>query len=218
MCGFIGGTEPSWHYQRALNSIAHRGPDASKLCLDGVVNVGFRRLAIIDLRDDANQPMFAADNATWLVFNGEIYGYQTVRKDLEKRGHVFRTTSDTEVVLNSYLQWGDNFVDHIDGMFALAIWDERDRRLKLYRDRAGIKPLYYYHKGMHFAFASELKAIEIACEAEALQVDNTALYDFLGYRYASRRTGGWELASISSAIGARKCATKSRVWSSLSRL
>ncbi len=183
MCGFIGGTEPSWNYQKALESIAHRGPDASKLCLDGVVKIGFRRLSIIDLSDDANQPMFAADNATWLVFNGEIYGYQAVRKDLEKRGHVFRTTSDTEVVLNSYLQWGDSFVDHIDGMFALAIWDARDRQLKLYRDRPGIKPLYYYHKGKHFAFASELKAIEIACAAEGLQVDNTALYDFLGYRY-----------------------------------
>ncbi len=183
MCGFIGGTEPSWNYRKALESIAHRGPDASKLCLDGVVKIGFRRLSIIDLRDDANQPMFAADNATWLVFNGEIYGYQAVRKDLEKRGHVFRTTSDTEVVLNSYLQWGDSFVDHIDGMFALAIWDARDRQLKLYRDRPGIKPLYYYHKGKSFAFASELKAIEIACAAEGLQVDNTALYDFLGYRY-----------------------------------
>jgi asparagine synthase (glutamine-hydrolysing) len=183
VCGFIGGTEPSWNYQDALSSIAHRGPDASKLYLNGVVKVGFRRLSIIDLSDDANQPMFAADDATWIVFNGEIYGYQAVRQDLEKRGHVFRTTSDTEVVLNAYLQWGDGFVDHIDGMFAIALWDEREHRLKLYRDRPGIKPLYYYHNGTRFAFASELKALEIACAEEALQVDQSALYDFLGYRY-----------------------------------
>jgi asparagine synthase (glutamine-hydrolysing) len=183
VCGFIGGTEPSWNYQDALSSIAHRGPDASKLCIDGPVKVGFRRLSIIDLRDGANQPMFAADGATWIVFNGEIYGFLDVRKDLEKRGHVFRTASDTEVVLNAYLEWGDRFVDQLDGMFAIALWDAREQRLKLFRDRPGIKPLYYYHDGRRFAFASELKAIEIACRSESLQVDNSALYDFLSYRY-----------------------------------
>jgi asparagine synthase (glutamine-hydrolysing) len=127
--------------------------------------------------------MFAADGVTWLVFNGEIYGFRELRKELEKRGHVFRTSSDTEVVLQSYLEWGDGFVEHLDGMFAIVIWDARQRRLKLYRDRPGIKPLYYYHDGKNFAFASELKAIEKLCEREQLQVDETALYDFLGYRY-----------------------------------
>jgi len=183
VCGFIGGTEPSWDYSAALECIAHRGPDASELYLEGSVKVGFRRLSIIDLGDDANQPMFAADGATWLVFNGEIYGYRELRKDLKKRGHPFRTRSDTEVLLNCYLEWGDDFVDHIDGMFAIVIWDAREQRLKLYRDRPGIKPLYYFHDGRRFAFASELKAIEVACAAEGLQVDETALYDFLGYRY-----------------------------------
>jgi len=183
VCGFIGGTEPQWQYRAALDAIAHRGPDASKLCLAQPVNVGFRRLSIIDLSVEANQPMFAADTATWIVFNGEVYGYQAVRKDLERRGHRFRTSSDTEVVLNAYLQWGDGFVEHLDGMFAIVIWDARQRRLKLYRDRPGIKPLYYFHDGRRFAFASELKAIEVACATEHLQVDETALYDFLGYRY-----------------------------------
>ncbi len=160
MCGFVGGTGTAWNYPAALETIAHRGPDASKLHLDGAVKVGFRRVSIIDLGDEANQPMFASDGATWLVFNGEIYGFRALRKELEKRGHVFRTSSDTEVVLQSYLEWGDGFVEHLDGMFAIVIWDARQRRLKLSRDRPGIKPLYYYHDGKNFAFASELKAIE----------------------------------------------------------
>lgn len=183
MCGFVGGTEPGWNYAAALAALAHRGPDASALEVDGPIKVGFRRLSIIDLSAAANQPMFAADGESWLVFNGEIYGYQALRRDLQHRGHAFRTDSDTEVVLKGYLQWGEAFVEHIDGMFAIALWDAREHRLKLYRDRPGIKPLYYLHDGRRFAFASELKAIEIACAAEKLAVDGTALYDFLGYRY-----------------------------------
>jgi asparagine synthase (glutamine-hydrolysing) len=183
VCGFVGGTEPGWNYAAALDAIAHRGPDASALVTDGAVKVGFRRLSIIDLRAAANQPMYAQDAATWLVYNGEIYSYQSVRAELERRGHTFRTESDTEVVLNAYLEWGETFVERIDGMFAIAIWDAREQRLKLYRDRPGIKPLYYFHDGRKLAFASELKSIEIACAAENLKVDGTALYDFLGYRY-----------------------------------
>jgi asparagine synthase (glutamine-hydrolysing) len=183
VCGFVGGTEPDWNYAAALESIAHRGPDDSALRLDRRVNVGFRRLSIIDLSAAANQPMIAPDGASWLVFNGEIYGFRALRAELESRGHVFRTESDTEVVLNAYMEWGVDFVDRIDGMFAIAVWDAREERLKLFRDRPGIKPLYYYHDGRRFAFASELKAIEIACAAEKLEIDGTALYDFLGYRY-----------------------------------
>jgi asparagine synthase (glutamine-hydrolysing) len=183
VCGFVGGTDPSWNYAAALDSIAHRGPDASALHLDGPVKAGFRRLSIIDLSSAANQPMLAPDGASWLVFNGEIYGYRALRVQLEGRGCTFRTDSDTEVVLNGYLEWGEDFVDKIDGMFAIALWDAREQRLKLYRDRPGIKPLYYFHDGRKFAFASELKAIEIACASEKLAVDGTALYDFLGYRY-----------------------------------
>jgi asparagine synthase (glutamine-hydrolysing) len=183
VCGFFGGTDPSWDYAAALRAIAHRGPDASDLNLAGPVKVGFRRLAIIDLADAANQPMFAADGGTWIVFNGEIYGFQRLRRELEGRRHRFRTSSDTEVVLNAYLEWGDDFVEHLDGMFAIAIWDARAQRLKLYRDRPGIKPLYYFYDGRRLAFASELKAIETAVAREDLEIDGTALYDFLGYRY-----------------------------------
>jgi asparagine synthase (glutamine-hydrolysing) len=160
VCGFVGGTNPSWNYTAALASIAHRGPDASEISLDGPVRVGFRRLSIIDPRPEANQPMVAADGATWIVFNGEIYGYKELRRTLLGRGHAFRTDSDTEVLLNAYLEWGEDFVEHVDGMFAIAIWDARAAQLKLYRDRPGIKPLYYYFDGQHLAFGSELKALE----------------------------------------------------------
>ncbi len=183
MCGFVGGTDPKWNYAAALTAIAHRGPDASELDLTGPVRVGFRRLSIIDLRPAANQPMLAPDGVSWIVFNGEIYGYRELRALLVQRGHVFRTDSDTEVVLHAYLEWGSEFIDRIDGMFAIAIWDARERKLKLYRDRPGIKPLYYYYDGRRFAFGSELKALESALAPGELEVDPTAYYDFLGYRY-----------------------------------
>ena len=183
MCGFVGGTDPSWNYTAALASIEHRGPDDGRLHLEGPVRIGFRRLSIIDLDAAAMQPMFADDGQTWIVFNGEIYGFQALRVELERLGHAFRTHSDTEVLLRAYREWGDGFIDHVDGMFAVALWDARDRKLRLYRDRPGIKPLYYFYDGRRFAFASELKAIEAALDAADLQVDETALYDFLGYRY-----------------------------------
>jgi asparagine synthase (glutamine-hydrolysing) len=183
MCGFVGGTEPSWDYAAALASIEHRGPDDSGLHLDGPVRVGFRRLAIIDLDPAANQPMFAADGESWIVFNGEIYGFQALRRELEQRGCTFRTHSDTEVILQAWFEWGDAFIDHVDGMFAIAIWDARGKKLRLYRDRPGIKPLYYFWDGRRFAFASEIKALEAALDSADLQIDTTAFYDFLGYRY-----------------------------------
>ncbi len=183
MCGFIGGTDPEWDYAAGLESIVHRGPDAGALDLEGRVKVGFRRLAIIDLDESANQPMFARDGASWIVFNGEIYGFRRVRRELEQRGHAFRTESDTEVALTAYLEWGERFVERIEGMFAIALWDAGAHKLKLFRDRPGIKPLYYFYDGRRFGFASELKALEAACEASDLAVDGTALYDFLGYRY-----------------------------------
>lgn len=183
MCGFVGGTDPAWAYAPALDCIAHRGPDDSRLQRHDPVTFGFCRLAIIDLNPQAGQPMQSADGSTHLVFNGEIYGFRSLRNELERCGAAFRTHSDTEVLLHAWEHWGESFVDRIDGMFAIVIWDDRTRRLHLFRDRAGIKPLYYYHDGKRFAFASELKALEAALPAQCLQVDNTALYDFLGYRY-----------------------------------
>jgi len=183
MCGFVGGTDPSWDYASALSSIEHRGPDDGKLHLGDPVCVGFRRLSIIDLHESANQPMFSEDGETWLVFNGEIYGFRALRTELEACGRKFRTHSDTEVILQAWLEWGDEFIEHIDGMFAIVLWDARSRKLRVYRDRPGIKPLYYYYDGRRFAFASELKSLQCLIDAQDLAVDESALYDFLSYRY-----------------------------------
>jgi len=183
VCGFIGGTDPTWNYSGALEAIAHRGPDDSRLVRGDTLNLGFRRLSIIDLDVAASQPMCSESGDVWLVFNGEIYGYRRLRDELRARGARFRTHSDTEVLLHAYLTWGDSFIDHIDGMFAIAIWDVTKARLQLFRDRAGIKPVYYFFNGRDFAFASELKALQAAMPSSLLHVDGTALYDFLGYRY-----------------------------------
>ena len=183
MCGIVGGTSRDWPYERAVQVLGHRGPDAQQTLHIGRMVLGFSRLSIIDLRELANQPMASEDEMVWLVFNGEIYSFFVVRAKLEQLGRRFRTQSDTEVVLQAYLQWGDAFVDHLDGMFAMGIYDRRVEKLKLLRDRPGVKPLYYYWNGREFAFASELKGIEILCGDGRLSVDPTAVYDFLTYRY-----------------------------------
>jgi len=183
MCGIVGGTNPEWPYAAAVNTLRHRGPDAQKVVHPGMITLGFARLAIIDLSESANQPMSSTDGNVWVVFNGEVYGFQKVRQNLEAAGCQFETQSDTEVVLQAYLTWGDKFIDRLDGMFAIGIYDRRDEKLRLYRDRPGIKPLYYFWDGNEFAFASELKAIEQLCADTSLKVDNTAIYDFLTYRY-----------------------------------
>ena len=132
--------------------------------------LAFARLAIMDLSDNGMQPMFSHDGQVGIVFNGEIYGYQKLRNSLIGKGYQFRSTSDTEVVLNAYLEWGENFVTRVDGMYGMAIYDKRDNTIRLFRDRVGIKPLYYYYDGIHFGFASELKGILKMCNT-ILQMD-----------------------------------------------
>ena len=140
MCGLVVTLSPDGAaapVSAALDSIAHRGPDDSGIVEmeNGLCVMGHRRLSILDLSSAGHQPMQSADGRYHVVFNGEIYGFAALRRDLQQRGFRFRTRSDTEVVLNAYLQWGDDFVDHIDGMFAIAIWDASVHRLKLFRDR-----------------------------------------------------------------------------------
>ena len=183
VCGFVGGTDPRGNLEAATRAIQHRGPDAREVRPGHPIGVGFCRLKIIDLDDAANQPMYSASRGVWVVFNGEIYRFRALRRELESRGHAFRTRSDTEVLLEAYLEWGDHCLDHLDGMFAAAIYDPRENRLKLYRDRPGIKPLYYFYNGRNFAFASELKAIGVLLGDGTLEHDVTALYDFLTYHY-----------------------------------
>ena len=183
MSGIIGATNKDWNFESAIKALRHRGTDSQQIIHNPDFSLGFTRLALIDLSRAADQPMSVLDGKVWIVFDGKIYAYKTLRDQLISKGYQFKTESDTEVVLNAYLQWGDDFVDHIDGMFAIAIHDLRTRQLKLFRDRPGIKPLYYYYDRKNFAFASELKGITALCSDGSFLPDTTALYDYLTYSY-----------------------------------
>ncbi len=138
--------------------LVHRGPDDEGLFHQGPVALAARRLSIIDLAG-GHQPIASEDGSAVVVQNGEIYNYRELKRELEGRGHRFATGSDTEVLVHGYEQWGEGFVERLRGMFAVALWDKRRRRLLLARDRFGIKPLYYRHVGGELSFASELKAM-----------------------------------------------------------
>lgn len=184
MCGIIGGTEKDWAYEAANQKLSHRGPDSRGTISHQDLTLSFTRLSIVDLAPEADQPMISSCGSLRIVFNGEIYGYKVLREKLKALGHRFRTHSDTEVVLNAFQQWGDDFVEHIDGMFAIGIHDLQKRKLRLYRDRPGIKPLYYFYiPGKYFAFASELKAIKELCQGIRFEWDYTAVYDYFTYGY-----------------------------------
>lgn len=181
MCGILGGNNPKWDYKGGIECMRHRGPDGMKICNLQDFTLAFARLAIIDLSENGMQPMFTEDRQVGIVFNGEIYGYQNLRNDLIEKGWNFKSTSDTEVILYAYLEWGEAFISRMDGMYGMAIYDKRDGKVKLYRDRVGIKPLYYYYDGIHFGFSSELKGIVKMCNDITLEIDNTAVYDYFNY-------------------------------------
>jgi asparagine synthase (glutamine-hydrolysing) len=163
--------------------LAHRGPDGEGFHRDGPIGLGHRRLAIIDLSGAAAQPMPNEDETLWIVFNGEIYNFQSLRDDLLSRGHTFRSKSDTETILHLYEEEGEGCLRHLRGMFAFALWDSRRRRLFLARDRVGKKPLFYWHRPGHaFAFASEPKAF-VADPAFRAEPDAEALWHFLTFQY-----------------------------------
>lgn len=140
------------------NQIIHRGPDDDGVFLDNNIGLGMRRLSIIDL-DTGSQPIFNEDNTLVIVFNGEIYNYKSLKKDLINKGHIFYTNSDTEVVLHCYEEYKKNSFNKLKGMFAFSIYDIKKEKIILARDRAGEKPLYYHKNNNHFIFASELKSI-----------------------------------------------------------
>ena len=162
-------------------AIAHRGPDDEGYFIDGPIGLGFRRLSIIDLAG-GHQPMGDVDGTVQVVFNGEIYNFRELRSELEAMGHVFRTRSDTEVIVHGYKQWGDDVLPRLNGMFGLAIWDVRRRRLVLARDAAGIKLVYYRVDGQSVVFGSELRAV-LAALSSRPALDPNALNLFLRYRY-----------------------------------
>ena len=145
--------------QKMTDSIAHRGPDGEGHWIEGNVGIGHRRLAVIDLSPAGHQPMITKDNRYVLSYNGEIYNFRELRVELEAKGYWFRSQTDSEVVLNALAEWGEKALNKFNGMFAIALWDKKERTLLLARDRYGIKPLYVCQQGNTFAFGSEQKAI-----------------------------------------------------------
>jgi asparagine synthase (glutamine-hydrolysing) len=162
-------------------TLVHRGPDDEGYYLSGPVGLGFRRLSIIDL-SGGHQPMSDQEEKVWIVFNGEIYNYPELRQELEGFGHVFRTRSDTEVIIHGYKQWGTDVFNHLYGMFGLAIWDDANKRLVVARDAMGIKLVYYRLTDDGLIFGSEIRPV-LAATDEKPQTDPLALNLFLRYRY-----------------------------------
>src|SRR6266568_8402866 len=164
------------------DSMTHRGPDDSGIYVSPDLSVGLahRRLSIIDLSSAARQPMSDDQRRVWITFNGEIYNFAELRRDLERDGIVFHSKSDTEVLIHLYKKYGKGMVQFLRGMFAFAIFDERDRTLFLVRDRIGVKPLYYFNRAGCFAFASEIKAL-LASGKISRNVNPEALYHYLSF-------------------------------------
>jgi len=162
-------------------SIAHRGPDDEGYHIVGALGLGFRRLSIIDL-EGGHQPMADLDESVWVVFNGEIYNFPELKRELESFGHVFRTKCDTEVIVHGYKQWGDEVLNHLNGMFGLAIWDARKERLVIARDAFGIKLIYYKIDGNTVYFGSEIRAVAAGTN-ESADIDPMSVNLFLRYRY-----------------------------------
>src|SRR5262245_596354 len=186
MCGIVGyvGSMSPDLLPQMIHALKHRGPDDEGFHVEPGVGLGMARLAIIDLVT-GRQPMATADGQRTRVFNGEIYNFRELRRDLEARGRLFATRSDTEAILAAYEAFGDACVERLRGMFAFALWDRPRRRLLLARDRLGKKPLYYWRRGDRLLFASEIKALRCAADV-AHEVDFTALRHYLAFGYTPR--------------------------------
>jgi len=186
MCGIYG--KLSSHQidasiaEGATDSLAHRGPDERGAWMGDKVFLGMRRLSIIDLAG-GHQPIWNENRSCCLIFNGELYNFLDLRPQLEDRGHVFRTSSDTEVVLHAYEEWDVDCLRRFNGMFAIAIWDAPRQRLFLARDRIGEKPLYYYRSNSKLAFASEIKAL-LADPDIPRELNPRGLANFLAFGHA----------------------------------
>lgn len=188
MCGICGQYNFADHspvqrrnIEKMTKSIVHRGPDDEGYYIAGSIGLGFRRLSIIDL-EGGHQPMSDAEESIWVIFNGEIYNFPELRRELEGLGHVFRTACDTEVIIHGYKQWGAEVLNRLNGMFGLAIWDIRNKRLILARDPFGIKLLYYKIDAGRVYFGSEIRAVTAATN-ESADVDPVSFSLFLRYRY-----------------------------------
>ena len=189
MCGihglyqFDGSAPPSNVLSAMGNATRHRGPDDEGMHIDGPCGIAMRRLSIIDLAG-GHQPLSNVDQTLWLVCNGEIYNYRELRGELQARGYVFKTASDSEVMLHLYDAEGDAFVERLNGMFDFALWDARRKRLLIGRDRLGVKPLYVLHDGKRLAFASEAKAL-LALPGVRAELDHAVVGDYLHLGYVA---------------------------------
>src|SRR6184192_4975229 len=188
MCGITGQFNFQRHEPveretivRMARSIAHRGPDDEGFFIAGPVGLGFRRLSIIDLAG-GHQPMSDVEETVWVIFNGEIYNYRELRAELRSKGHEFRTNSDTEVIIHGYKEWGAEVLNHLNGMFGLAIWDVKKQRLVVARDAMGIKLIYYRITSGQLTFGSEIRPI-LAAQDSKPEVNPDALNLFLRFRY-----------------------------------
>ncbi|HWF99493.1 MAG TPA: asparagine synthase (glutamine-hydrolyzing) [Steroidobacteraceae bacterium] len=183
MCGICGF---NWADERLIERmkarLVHRGPDDHGSYVAEGVSLGHRRLSIVDLSDAGRQPLSNEDGTVWITFNGEIYNHLELRSKLEARGHLFRSRSDTEVIVHAYEEYGLDFARHLTGMFALALWDAPRRRLILARDRLGLKPLYYTLAEGRLRFASEIKAL-LADPTLPRALHRQGLLDLLGYEF-----------------------------------
>ena len=185
MCGIAGYLSrvrlPAHALERMTERLRHRGPDAGDYYRDGAMALGHRRLSVIDI-EGSPQPMTTPDGEVTCVFNGEIYNFADLRRSLAARGHAFRTNGDTEVLLYAWREHGERMLEHLQGMFAFAIWDKRAQRLFLARDHLGVKPLYYHWDGAALIFGSELKAL-IEHPAVRREIDLDALGLYLESQY-----------------------------------
>ncbi len=193
MCGITGywtrrGDPSAWlaDLSASVEALRARGPDDHGVWVrsGGRVALGHTRLSILDLSPLGHQPMRSSDGSLTMVFNGEVYNFAMIRAELEALGHRFRSSGDSEVILAAIQQWGPKAVDKFVGMFAIALWNERERRMMLLRDRMGVKPLYYAWDGNHFWFGSELKALR-AFEAWKPEIDRDAVGEYLQFGYIS---------------------------------
>jgi asparagine synthase (glutamine-hydrolysing) len=184
LCGVVAlGRPPEVETaERMARELDHRGPDGDGLFHAGGVALGFRRLAIIDLSEAGRQPFASEDGRLQLVHNGEVYNYRELRRELEARGHRFRSATDTEVILAAYREWGERCVERFNGMWAFALWDGERQRLLCSRDRFGVKPFYYRYDRGRFVFASELKAFRADPETR-LAPNRRAVREYLEQGY-----------------------------------
>src|ERR1043166_3490850 len=191
IAGILGRGAPSLEVQvRGMcEAIRHRGPDGDGYFIEDGIALGMRRLAIIDV-EGGWQPIANEDGSVQVVFNGEIYNHHELHRQLVKLGHRFRTRSDTEVLVHGHEEWGDAGLERLRGMFVIALWDGRRRRLLLARDRLGIKPLYLWERDSSIAFASELKCFE-ALPQPPRTINERAVLRYLSFGYVPEPDSIW---------------------------